>query len=147
MQPGQLVETYKFWDVVLLWSAERGELEIVVARALARGVIVDGLRVQSVDSDHTSADRSLKGNPYVGYAAPHSAMPVLLRAEALEHLLAIVREAAAPSPDMLAEEFIRRADFRDWLNTTRQPLVSFWFSDQERDVKTAAPTGGRSCLH
>ena len=52
MEPGQLVETYKFWEVAALWARERLENELVVARSLARGIVVDGLRFQSVDPRH-----------------------------------------------------------------------------------------------
>ena len=133
IQPGQLVETYKFWDVAALWAAERLESEVVVARALARGVIVDGLRFQSADPKWVTADRSLTGYPYVGYAAVPDAPPVLLRVEALEHLLSVVRRAAAPSREVLHAEFVRREDFYAWLGRTRQPLPSFWFSDEDRE--------------
>lgn len=42
-------ESYKFWDVVALWAKEQLESEEVVARALAKAVIRDGLRLQSTD--------------------------------------------------------------------------------------------------
>jgi hypothetical protein len=134
MEPSQLVETYKFWDVVALWSRERLENDVVVARALARGIIVDGLRFQSIDPRRIKSDRSLSGYPYIGYAALPDAPPVLLRAEALEHLLAVVRQAAVPSREILAPEFVARADFRTWLAATKQALPSFWFTDEERKV-------------
>ena len=69
MTPSQMVESYKFWDVVTLWARERLEHEIVVARALARGVVVDGLRFQSVDPRWVKQDQSLSGYPYVGYVS------------------------------------------------------------------------------
>ena len=65
MEPGQLVETYKFWDVVPLWAHERLEDELVIARALARGIVVDGLRFQSIDPRWVKSDRSLSGYPYI----------------------------------------------------------------------------------
>ena len=129
--PSQLVETYKFWDVVGLWAREQLEHEQIVARALARGVVVDGLRFQSVDPRWVKADRSLTGYPYVGYAARSDAAPVLLRAEALEHLLSIVRTAAVPSREALTEEFVSRQDFRAWLQATKQALPSFWFDPRD----------------
>jgi hypothetical protein len=55
MNASQLVESYKFWDVVSLWSRERLEHELIVARALARGVIIDGLRLHSADPKWVSA--------------------------------------------------------------------------------------------
>ena len=137
MEPGQLVETYKFWDVTSLWAHERLENELVVARALARGIVVDGLRFQSIDPRWIKSDRSLSGYPYIGYAAIPDAPPVLLRAEALEHLLAVVRQAAVPSREILAPEFVARSDFRAWLNLTEQALPSFWFTNEERKVASS----------
>jgi hypothetical protein len=134
MEPGQLVETYRFWDVAALWARERLDNEIVVARALGRGVIVDGLRFQSVDPQWIKTDRSLNGYPYVGYAAKPDTPPVLLRAEALEHLLSIVRQATTPSRELLASEFVSREEFRAWLASTDQALPSFWFTDSERQA-------------
>lgn len=135
MKPGQLVESYKFWDVAPLWAAERLENELVIARALARGIIVDGLRFQSVDSRWMKANRSLTGYPYVGYVANPENPPVLLRAEALEHLLSVVRQGTVPSREVLNVEFVQRDDFRAWLTATKQALPSFWFTDAERKVE------------
>ncbi|MET0210592.1 MAG: hypothetical protein ABW220_16210 [Burkholderiaceae bacterium] len=135
MNPSQMVETYKFWDVASLWATERLENETVIARAMARGIITDGLRFQSVDPRWVKADRSLTGRPYVGYAANPEKSPVLLRVEALEHLLAIVRQAATPTREGLAEEFVARDDFRNWLEATGQTPPSFWFTASERKVE------------
>lgn len=130
----QLVESYKFWDIVTLWARERLQHEVIVARALARGVIVDGLRLQSVDPRWVKQDQSLTAYPYVGFAAVPGTVPVILRAEALEHLLSIVRSAGEPSPEKLSEEFICRSDFLDWLRVTDQVLPSFWFAQGERSA-------------
>jgi hypothetical protein len=135
MNPGQLVETYKFWDVAALWAAERVENELVIARAMARGIIVDGLRFQSADARWLKANRSLTGYPYVGFTADPDKPPVLFRAEALEHLLSVVRQGTVPSRDILGEEFVGREDFRAWLLATKQPLPSFWYTDRERKVE------------
>jgi hypothetical protein len=135
MNPGQLVETYKFWDVAALWAAERVENELVIARAMARGIIVDGLRFQSADARWLKANRSLTGYPYVGFTADPDKAPVLFRAEALEHLLSVVRQGTVPSRDILSEEFVGREDFRAWLLATKQPLPSFWYTDRERKVE------------
>jgi hypothetical protein len=121
------LETYRFWDVASLWARERLEHEQVIARALARGIIVDGLRCQSIDARWMKSDRSLTGYPYVGYTAKPDSPMVILRAEALEHLLSIVRAGAEPSRAALSEEFVTRADFEAWLAATSQPLPSFWF--------------------
>lgn len=130
-----MVESYKFWDVVPLWAAERLENELVIARALARGIIVDGLRFQSVDSRWIKANRTLTGYPYVGYAANPDKPPVLLRAEALEHLLSVTRQATVPSREILDVEFVQRDDFRAWLTATMQALPHFWYTDAERKVE------------
>jgi hypothetical protein len=135
MKPGQIVESYKFWDIAPLWASERLENELVIARAMAKGIIVDGLRFQSVDPRWLKANRSLTGYPYVGFAANPENPPVLLRAEALEHLLSVVRQGTVPSRDVLTEEFVRRDDFKAWLSATKQPLPSFWFTDAERKVE------------
>ena len=49
MNLGHHVESYRFWDIVTQWARETLQHEIVVARALAKGVVRDGLRAQSVD--------------------------------------------------------------------------------------------------
>ena len=131
MEPTQIVESYKFWDVVSLWSRETVQHESVIARALARGVIRDGLRMHSVDPRWFKADKSLCGYPYVGYCAVPESTPVILRAEALEHLLAVVRRSAEPSRELLRDEFVAKVDFRAWLMSTSQKLPSFWFAEKE----------------
>ena len=45
----RLVETYKFWEIVTQWAKERLEHEDVVARALSRAVICEGLPLNGVD--------------------------------------------------------------------------------------------------
>jgi hypothetical protein len=126
MPSSQLVESYKFWDIVTLYARERLEHDIIVARALARGVVVDGLRLQSVDPRWLDAARSLTGVPLVGYSAKGDA-PVLLRAEALEHLLAVVGAALEPEHAALEQEFIKREHFARWLTDLGEPLPVFWF--------------------
>src|SRR4051794_32602581 len=130
-QPQQMVESYKFWDIATLWAREGLEHDVVIARALARGIIVDGLRAQSVDARWLKSDGSLRGYPYVGYATDPKSPPVLLRAEVLEHLLAVVRSALVPSREILTAEFVLREDFRAWLKATGQPFPSFWFARED----------------
>lgn len=127
MQASQLVESYKFWDVVTQWARESLQSEEIIARALARGVIMDGLRVNSTDPRWMKTDRSLTGSPYVGYTAVPGATPLVLRIEALEHLIAIVRRGEAPSRELLNIEFLQREDFGQWLDATGQARPAFWF--------------------
>ncbi len=127
----QLVETYRFDDVVALWARERLEHDIVVARALARAVVCDGLRVQSIDGRWANSPHKpieFCGYPYVGYTArPGSAMSIL-RSNALNHLMAVVERGVKPDPRKLHEEFIHRDDFRQWLLEQKLSLPRFWFA-------------------
>lgn len=129
----QLVETYRFADVVALWARERLEHETIVARALARAVVCDGLRLQSIDgrwAANPNKPVEFRGYPYIGYTArPDSAMSIL-RASALDHLFAIVERSAEPELSKLHEEFIYREDFRDWLVSQGMPLPEFWFAQK-----------------
>jgi hypothetical protein len=126
------VESYKFWDVVTLWAKEQLESEEVIARGLAKAVIRDGLRLQSTDIRWAKgAALELKGQPFVGFCAVPGSELSVLRAEALEHLLAVVRQARRPSRTALTDEFITKADFRRWLRATRQQPPAFWFARSE----------------
>ena len=131
------VESYKFWDIVTLWAKEDLESEEIVARALAKGVVRDGLRLNSTDLRWIKGKASalaLNGQPYVGFCARPGGELCVLLAEALEHILGVVREARRPSRKALREEFILREDFRRWLRGTRQALPAFWFSRGDRAV-------------
>jgi hypothetical protein len=129
------IESYKFWDIVTLWAKEQLEPEEIVARALAKGIIRDGLRVQSTDARWVKGKAiELKGQPFVGFCATPKAEMAVLRAQALEHLLAVVRQARRPSRNLLREEFITKEDFRRWLRSTKQPLPAFWFGATEGAV-------------
>jgi len=130
-QLGHLVESYRFWDIVTLWSKEKLENEEIVARALARGIIRDGLKFQSVDTRWVKTiEMEFDGDPYVGFVAKPGEEIVVLRADSLEHLLKIVRIAKTPSRRMLKNEFVLKNDFKDWLKATGQPLPTFWFSEK-----------------
>ena len=127
----QLVETYRFADVVALWSRERLEPPVIVARALARAVVCDGLRLQSIDGRWAkSLDKPIefRGYPYVGYTAQPDGAMSILSAAALNHLFAIVERAEEPALEKLHEEFIDRNDFRAWLQKAGLPLPSFWYA-------------------
>ena len=133
----QFVESYRFWDVVTLWARERLEHENVVASALARGVVVDGLKLQSVDDRWVEGnDRAVefRGFPYVGYRADPNAPMCVIRASALDHLLGIVNRAEPPARERLAEEFLLRNDFRDWLVRRDLPLPTFWFDAARGEI-------------
>jgi hypothetical protein len=124
----QHVESYRFWQVVTQWAQERLEHEDVVARALAKAVVRDGLRVQSVDPRWlTLGTFELRGAPLVGYVAAEGMLPVFIRATALTHLRSIVERAATPQAEALFEEFMTKQDFRAWLTRTRLALPAFWF--------------------
>lgn len=122
-----IIESYRFWDVVSLWARERLVHEVVVARELAKGVLEDGLRVQSVDPEWTTRGTfDMAGNPYVGYVAKEGCLPIIIRASAMKHLTDIVEKGAEPNKDALFEEFILRTDFQAWLESTRSSPVEFW---------------------
>ncbi len=129
----QYVESFKFWDVVTLWAKERLEHEEIVARVLAAGIIREGLIIQSRDSrwmevGSGSGKEELKGYPYVGYCAEPGGPMAILRASALEHLLAIVNRAEMPDRNKLGDEYITREDFRSWMIKKNETLPSFWYS-------------------
>ena len=132
MQPTQLVESYKFWDIVTLWGKELLQHDSLVAKALAAGVVRDGLRLQSRDPKWVKAGDELRGEPYLGYSADQKQRPVIIKARVLEHLQNVTRTGADVSRDLLWQEFVTKADFKDWLVRTQQPLPSFWFGDEER---------------
>ncbi len=132
MQPSQLVDSYKFRDVVQLWAHERLVHEVTVAQELAKGIIIEGLRFQSVDPKWVKSSASFRGYPYVGYVASESAGSIVIRAAALEHLLVITREAIDPSLPLLSEESVTKNDFKSWLVRTGRTLPQFWFSAEEK---------------
>jgi hypothetical protein len=129
----QQVESYRFWEVVTQWATERLQHELVVARALARAVVRDGLRLQSVDPRWSSPGTfELRGAPLVGYVAKEGGLPVFIRAKALAHLQSVVERAATPQPEMLFEEFLTKQDFQAWLARSQLPVPSFWFGPELR---------------
>jgi len=135
MSTSHLVESYRFWEIVALWAKELLEHEDVVARALARGIVRDGLRFLSVDPKWlkpNKAEVECLGYPYVGYCAKQNSHMIMLRVEALEHLLAIVERAEIPAHDLLHELFVSRDDFRVWLQATNQTLPDFWYGNEKR---------------
>lgn len=130
MSLSQLVESYKFWDVVTLWAKEKLEHEDIVASALARGIIRDGLKFQSIDTRWVkNKELEFRGEPFVGFVSKPGDSVAVLRTEALEHLLAIVRTAKKPSRKILKDEFVLKADFRNWVTETGQSHPIFWFSE------------------
>ena len=138
MSTSQLVESYRFWDVVTLWARELLEHEDVVASTLSRGIIRDGLNFQNADPKWLKAGNGeieFRGYPYVGYCAKPNSPMVVLRAKVLEHLLSIVERAEAPSHDLLHDLFVSRDDFHIWLQSSNQKSPDFWYGNQTRQVE------------
>lgn len=132
MNLGQHVESYRFWDVVTQWARETLQHEHIVARVLARGVVRDGLRVQSVDSKWANKGTfELRGLPFVGYVAKDGNLPIFIRSSALNHLREIVENAATPDAQVLFEEFVTKQDFLTWLTQAGVKAPSFWFQASE----------------
>lgn len=128
----QDVESFRFADVLRHWARERLVHELVIAKELAVGIIRDGLRFQSIDPQWLPANESLRGEPLVGYAAKPHMLPVVLRADALQHLLAIERNGVEPDVSRLQDEQVTRSDFRTWLMLTGRAMPAFWFGVEER---------------
>lgn len=132
MNPGQYVESHRFWEVVTQWARETLQHERVIARVLARGVVRDGLRMQSVDARWTSQGTfELRGLPLVGYVAREGQLPIFIRSSALRHLRDIVDKAETPDAQKLFEEFVTKQDFLVWLQQQRLSPPSFWFGVSE----------------
>ena len=128
MNLGHHVESYRFWDVVTQWARETLQHEHIVARVLAKGVVRDGLRVQSVDSTWVNKGTfELRGLPFVGYVAKDGNLPIFIRSSALNHLREIVENAATPDAQVLFEEFVTKQDFLAWLTQAGMSAPSFWF--------------------
>lgn len=129
MSLSQHVESYRFWDIVAQWAQEQVQHESVVARAMARGVVRDGLRLQSVDARWLNQGTfELRGAPLVGYVAREGCLPIFIRATALTHLRQVVESAAVPDRECLFEEFVTKQDFLTWLAQCKLPVPSFWFA-------------------
>ena len=128
MNLGHHVESFRFWDIVTQWARETLQHEHVVARVLAKGVVRDGLRAQSVDARWVNKGTfELRGLPFVGFVAKDGQLPLFIRSTALHHLREIVESAATPDPQLLFEEFVTQQDFLAWLNQTGVNPPSFWF--------------------
>lgn len=132
MDLGHHIESFRFWDIVTQWARETLQHEHIVARALAKGVVRDGLRAQSVDARWASHGTfELRGLPIVGYVAKNGVMPIFIRESALNHLREVVDKAATPNPKMLFEEFVTKQDFKTWLLHSNLRLPTFWFESRE----------------
>ena len=121
------VESYKFWDIVKLWGRERLEHDVILSRRLAIGIIKEGLRFQSTDPKWLIPTEELLSYPYVGYSAIHGEEPIIIKADVLEHLLAVSRNKEEASKQILREETITKYDFKSWLVRTGQSFPDFWF--------------------
>ncbi|MCP5144740.1 MAG: hypothetical protein H6978_07940 [Gammaproteobacteria bacterium] len=126
------VDSLKFADVVRHWGRERLVHEVLVAQELARGIIRDGLRFQSVDPKWEKSTTVFRGEPLVGYSARQDLPPVMLRAKVLEHLFAVVDANVEPELGRFTQEFVTRTAFRQWLIHTGRPLPAFWYGGDER---------------
>jgi hypothetical protein len=129
--PSQMVESYRFWEVVTQWARDRLQHEHVIARVLARGVIRGGLRVQSVDPRWTDVGTFELRGPIVGYVAREGLLPIFIRMSALNHLRAVVEQAVAPEPHLLFEEFMTKQDLEAWLKSEGLDRPAFWFAAHE----------------
>jgi hypothetical protein len=130
-EPFYDVESFKFADIMRHWARERLVHELVVARELARGVIREGLRLQSVDPNWTKPTEVFRGYPLVGYAARPELPPIVIRAEALEHLLSVDRAATDLDTRLVTAEFVTQDDFRKWLVATGRAMPAFWYGAGE----------------
>lgn len=134
MEASQFVESYRFWEVAAQWAKEKGRHETVLATYLAKAFIKGGLRIHSEDPRWLSGSPdavALRGYPYVGYSPLPGRTPVIIRAPALEHLLAVVSSGREPEQARLHEEFIRRADLFSWLKNRGVKPPRFWFHADE----------------
>ena len=129
------VESFKFGDIARIWGRERLEHEIVVCRELVQGIVHEGLRFQSINPKWVKSTETFRGSPIVGFSAHQDHPPVLLRAEALEHLLRVARKAIDPDVARLADEYVTKHDFRKWLVHTGRALPGFWFDSGERHTR------------
>lgn len=121
-----MLDHLKLTDVIALWARERLEHDVLVARRIARGVIHEGLRVQSTGGQNSPADiASLCGYPYVGYSARPGDAPIVIRVQALEHLMAVFEERTDMQPRKLNEEFVARDALVQWLVHIGQPIPAF----------------------
>jgi len=125
--PSQLVESYRFWEVVTQWAQDRLQHEHVIARVFAQGVMRGGLRVQSVDPRWKDVGTFELRGPLVGYVAREGLLPIFIRSSALNHLRAVVEREAVPDPQLLVEDFVTKQDFGAWLRHERLEKPRFWF--------------------
>jgi hypothetical protein len=128
------IDSYKFWDIVELWGRERLVHDIVISRELAAGIIKEGLKFQSTDPCWLKSSEELLSYPYVGYSAVPGEEPIIIKAEVLEHLLAVSRNKKNASKFILRDEVVSRTDFEAWLIRTSQPLPCFWFSNNKKQM-------------
>ncbi len=149
MEVGHHIESYRIWDVISQWGRETLQHEIILARVIAKAVIRDGFRVQSVDPRWmTRGTFELHGSPFVGYVARDGALPIFIRTSALKHLINIVEHAAMPDQQALFDECVTRQDFKVWLEQAEIPLPSFWFSVAEQNrVVDAMPAAHQSTVN
>ncbi|PTQ88940.1 hypothetical protein [Agitococcus lubricus] len=124
------IESYRFADLSYLWAKERLEHEFIIARQLAYAFIKQGLRIQSQDARWLSGQSGrfvLRREPCLGYSPTMGQLPVIMRATAFNHLLALSDSKIEPNFNLLYEEFISRQDFERWLTQQSITKPHFWF--------------------
>lgn len=126
------VESLKFGDIVRLWGRERLVHEVIVGRELAKGVLREGLRLQSVNPRWFGIHKTIHGGPIIGFSVRPGAPPVLINQRTLNHLRKVIETQCDPDDRYLSDEFVSRKDFQTWLITTGRAMPIFWFTDSER---------------
>ncbi|OIO67128.1 MAG: hypothetical protein CO186_09225 [Zetaproteobacteria bacterium CG_4_9_14_3_um_filter_49_83] len=134
MEASQLVESYTLPDIIQFWARERMVHEVLVARELAKGVLDEGLRLQSENPKYLNASNVLRRGPFVGYSK-RSSVPVIIRSAVLDHLKLVADSKLDFSVCILRYEFVMRADFKNWLVHTGRQMPEFWYGEAERTTK------------
>lgn len=127
------IDSYKFWDIVSLWGREELEHDVLVSRKLAVGIIKEGLRFQSIDPNWLKPSEELLSYPYVGYSSLKGEPPIIIKAEVLEHLLAIATKKIDASKQILTDEAVKKVDFKAWLIRTGQAFPDFWLANEKQN--------------
>ncbi len=99
-----------------LWGRETLEHDVIIARKLAKGVVKNGLRFQSVNPKWLNSTEELLSYPFIGYTSIAAESPIILKAEVLAHLINVAEEKTDPSELVLKDEVVLKNDFKNgWL--------------------------------